>query len=311
MFFSGLIVLSAIVCSRLFHVPLVMSYHTHLPIYVESYLPRLSWVLFRILWWWIKWTHSFADLTLVTSTQMQEEFQVHSIPRVDVWQKGVDAERFSPRHFHENMRRKMMGANKSADDRLVLLYVGRLAVEKRILKIKEILSQVPNASLCLVGTGPQEEFLKQEFKNTPTVFLGELHGDELSQAYASADIFCFPSDSETLGFVVMEAMASGLAVVAANAGGIPSIIEDGQTGYLVSETSEYVDRINGLRTNAAKRKRIASSALLASQAWSWDTAMNRLVTEQYPKAKANFQSRWGVRLWRKLFGKKEGISVAC
>jgi glycosyltransferase involved in cell wall biosynthesis len=90
--------------------------------------------------------------------------------------------------------------------------------------------------------------------------------------------------------------------VAANAGGIPSMIQDGQTGYLVDETSEYVDRINELRTCAEKRNQMGSLARQATQEWSWDASMSRLLNEQYPKAQVNFKNRWSVRLWRKLFG---------
>lgn len=294
-------VISAVICSRLLHIPLVMSYHTHLPVYVQAYFPRFSSLLTRVIWWWLWLTHSMADLTLLTSAQIKDEFKLHGIPRIDIWQKGIDTDQFHPRFSNRWMRNKMIGREDCDDDHLLLLYVGRLAAEKRISKLKKILDQLPNASLCIIGAGPEEDSLKEEFADTPANFLGELHGEELSQAYASADIFCFPSDSETLGFVIMEAMASGLPVVAANAGGIPSIIEDGKTGYLVTETHEYVDRINKIRKDPQKRRDMAIQARQATEEWSWNASMSKLVSVQYPEAQANYKNRWSTRIWRTPF----------
>merc|ERR1712232_179401 len=93
------------------------------------------------------------------------------------------------------------------------------------------------------------EELKKYFKGTKTHFTGQMSGDALSQAFASADAFVMPSDSETLGFVVLEAMASGVPVVGANAGGIPDIIDDGNTSFLVpvGDTDAYVERLTQLQ----------------------------------------------------------------
>jgi sulfoquinovosyltransferase len=299
-----------------------------------------------MIWWWIRWTHSLADLTLVTSTALQEQFQAHHqmnmTPRsVQVWEKGIDTERFHPRHASKEMRRRLiMGSSSSSsmdhhrndedanhnddlddqeeDDVVVLLYVGRLAAEKQLLILQPVLEQLQllsnNATrLCFVGTGPQEDVLKKKFAassstTTTTTFLGELHGEELSQAYASADIFVFPSDSETLGFVAMEAMASGLPVVGANAGGIPNMIDHGHTGYLVDDykneanSDEYVSRIHELQTNATKRNEMGVLARRATEEWSWEASMSNLLHVQYPQARANYERRWSVRLWRRLFG---------
>jgi len=97
-------------------------------------------------------------------------------------------------------------------------------VEKNLEFLKGILARIPNLRLALVGDGPGREDLKKIFAGTKTIFTGMLHGNELSSAYASADVFVMPSETETLGFVVMEAMASEVPVVAVRAGGIPDII---------------------------------------------------------------------------------------
>lgn len=88
--------------------------------------------------------------------------------------------------------------------------------------------RIPKARLALVGGGPDSESLKEHFKGTKTVLAGQMTGEALSQAFASADVFVMPSDTETLGFVVLESMASGVPVVGANAGGIPDLIDDGK-----------------------------------------------------------------------------------
>lgn len=88
--------------------------------------------------------------------------------------------------------------------------------------------RIPEARLALVGTGPDAEALKDYFAGTKTVLTGTMTGEPLSQAFASADVFVMPSDSETLGFVVLESMASGVPVVGADAGGIPDLIHHGK-----------------------------------------------------------------------------------
>jgi sulfoquinovosyltransferase len=294
----GCMVFPALICSRLLSRPIVLSYHTHLPVILQSYLP---WLPTRWVWKYIRFIHSFADLTLVTSPQLEQEFHSHGIPRVQVWQKGIDSERFHPVHSCDKMRRRMAGG-KPTD--FLIVYVGRLATEKRVHDLEGILEHLPGARLCLVGAGPHEAPLKEVLPEA--VFLGELQGEELSQAFASADVFLFPSDSETLGFVVMEAMASGLAVVAANAGGIPSMIRHRDTGWLVEpgNKTEYIRILQLLQANSAWRLQLAVRARKATEAWTWEASMANLRNMQYGQAILNYEDRRSVRMWRALFNRK-------
>jgi sulfoquinovosyltransferase len=141
-----------------------------------------------------------VDATIVTSPQIQQEFRQHGVPNCYLWEKGIDTKRFHPKFRNEKMRNRM--TNGHPDDFLIV-YVGRLGKEKRLTELRDILERMPNACLCIVGHGPYEKALHRHFEGTRTVFTGLLQGDELSQAYASADAFCMPSDSETLGFVVL------------------------------------------------------------------------------------------------------------
>ena len=291
-------VFPALICSRLFSRPIVLSYHTHLPVYLQSYLP---WLPTRWVWKLIRSVHSFADLTLVTSPQLEQEFHSHGIPRVRVWQKGIDTKRFHPFYSCKKMRRRMAGG-KPTD--FLIIYVGRLATEKRVQDLEGILEHLPGARLCLVGAGPQEAQSKQMLPEA--VFLGELQSKELSQAFASADVFLFPSDSETLGFVVMEAMASGLAVVAANAGGIPSMIHHRDTGWLVEpgNKAEYIRILQRLRANSAWRMQLAVRARKATEDWTWEASMANLRNTLYVQAFLNYEDRQSVRMWHALFNRK-------
>jgi sulfoquinovosyltransferase len=265
-----------------------MSYHTHLPSYGKNYLGFIPGVE-RICWELLRWAHARADLTLVTSPQMKQELSDNGIPRVEVWRKGIDTERFHPSFKAEDMRMKMSDGNPND---FLMVYVGRLGAEKRLKDIKGMLEKMPNARLCIVGKGPQEEELKEHFQGTNTVFTGQLSGDELSNAFASADAFVMPSDSETLGFVVLESMASGVPVVGAKAGGIPDLINDHKTGFLVKpgDTDGFVARLKQLQDKKF-RANMDKEARAEAERWGWEAATSVLRNIQYERAMINFHSR--------------------
>lgn len=266
----------------------VLSYHTHLPLYGRNYMGYLPYCE-EMAWQVVKWVHSRADLTLVTSPQMKQEFEDHGIPRVDVWRKGIDTVRFDPKFKSAEMRSKMTDGNS---DDFLMVYVGRLGAEKRLKDIKPMLKQMPNARLCIVGQGPQQEELKEYFKGTKTVFTGQLTGDDLSAAFASADTFIMPSDSETLGFVVLESMASGVPVVGCAAGGIPDLIEHENTGFLVppGDIDGFVSCTKKLM-DKTYRDKMGVKARAEAERWGWEAATSVLRNVQYEKAMINFHSR--------------------
>lgn len=290
----------------------VLSYHTHLPLYGRNYLGFIPYIE-EMAWAALRYCHSRADLTLVTSPQMKEEMEANGIPRVEVWRKGIDTIKFQPKFKSESMRRRMLGLNNSEEDQkdngeLLMVYVGRLGAEKRLKDIKPMLEQLPNARLCIVGTGPQEEELKEYFEGTNTVFTGQLTGDDLSAAFASADVFLMPSDSETLGFVVLESMASGVPVVGCKAGGIPDLIRHEDTGFLVEvgDIDGYLSCIRKL-SDEKYRAEMGKRARAEAELWGWEAATSVLRNVQYEKAMINFHSRaFGgfsqnkVSLWRRM-----------
>jgi sulfoquinovosyltransferase len=173
-------------------------------------------------------------------------------------------------------------------------------------ELKAILDGMPsNARLCFVGHGPHEKALRKLFADSDrTVFVGLLQGEELSAAFASADVFCMPSDSETLGFVVLESMASEVPVVGCNAGGIPHTIRPVEnTGSFLVETGDidgYIKHLKLLQDNPLLRKRMGAKAREEMTKWNWDDSMAALREETYYVAIENKKNRFENRLWRTL-----------
>ncbi|AFZ12070.1 glycosyl transferase group 1 [Crinalium epipsammum PCC 9333] len=264
--------LAGLFYGKAMQVPLIASYHTHLPQYLQHY--GLA-VLEGLLWELLKSAHNQAELNLCTSTAMVQELTAHGIERVDLWQKGVDTEMFQPHLACKEMRSRLSQGHPESP---LLLYVGRLGAEKEIDRIKPILEAIPNARLALVGNGPHREALEQHFAGTPTYFVGYLEGLELASAFASADAFIFPSRTETLGLVLLEAMAAGCPVVAARSGGIPDIVQDGVNGYLFDPTDEQgaIAATQRLLANQTERENIRQNARKEAERWGWAAATRQL-----------------------------------
>jgi glycosyltransferase involved in cell wall biosynthesis len=169
-------------------------------------------------------------------------------------------------------------------DDALLLYVGRLSPEKHLHLLKEVLLRVPGTRLALVGDGPAREDLKAHFAGTPAHFVGYLHGEELSQAYASADLFAFPSSLETFGLVVTEAMAAGIPVVASRVGGIPDVVEEGMTGYTfeIGDADGLVDGVRRLIADRARMKEMGKLARAYAETQTWEHMMDEVI-EHYQR----------------------------
>ncbi|MBR8831284.1 MAG: GDP-mannose-dependent alpha-mannosyltransferase [Chroococcopsis gigantea SAG 12.99] len=253
-------------------IPLVASYHTHLPQYLQHYgLGSLE----GLLWELLKLAHNQAALNLCTSTAMVEELSGHGIERVDLWQRGVDTELFQPHLTSHEMRVLLSQGNP---DRPLLLYVGRVSAEKQIEAIKPVLEAIPDAHLAIVGDGPHREALENHFQGTNTHFVGYLQGLDLATAFASADAFIFPSRTETLGLVLLEAMAAGCPVVACASGGIPDIVTDGVNGYLFGTQDPDGAILATRRLLGAREEKelLRKNARAEAQKWGWSAATQQL-----------------------------------
>ncbi|MFD1885534.1 glycosyltransferase family 4 protein [Paenibacillus wenxiniae] len=252
--------------------PLVASYHTHIPHYADHY--RVGWMK-PVLWWYLRLLHNQAQLNLCTSHTVMQELQSQRFLRVKLWQRGVDTERFHPAFRSESMRERLSGGEP---DKLLLLYVGRLASEKQIDRIRDVLDHSDRLRLAIVGDGPHRAALEQHFAGTATVFTGFLHGEELSQAYASSDIFMFPSTTETLGLVLLEAMAAGLPIVAAQSGPTLEQVQHGVTGMLYDPHVPHSFRQRVLELlDKQLRQRIGHAARQSALQLGWDAPSQQLL----------------------------------
>ncbi|MFZ0746621.1 MAG: glycosyltransferase family 1 protein [Terracidiphilus sp.] len=251
--------------------PLTVSYHTDLPNYLRYYglgfLEPYIWPLLRL-------RHNRATVNLCTSEIMVRQLEEHGIARVALWPGGVDSDRFHPSRRSDPMRARLTNGHPESP---LLLYVGRLSAEKDIELLKPVLQAIPEARVALVGDGPHRKALEQHFAGLPVFMAGFLHGNELAGAYASSDIFVMPSRTETLGLVVLEAMCSGLPVVAARAGGIPEMIEDGASGYLFDDQSQAIAAIRQLLPSHQKREAMGAVARTHAAEHSWKAATAVLV----------------------------------
>ncbi len=259
------------------NIPLIASYHTHLPKYLEHYGMGM---LEPLLWELLKAAHNQALLNLCTSTAMVNELENKGIRRTALWQRGVDTNSFKPEYRNQNMRAKLLG--DYPDTGSLLIYVGRLSAEKQIERIKPVLEKIPGTSLALVGDGPYRNQLEKIFENTNTNFIGYLAGEELASAYASGDIFLFPSSTETLGLVLLEAMAAGCPVIGANKGGIPDIINDGINGCLYDPDQadngekSLIAATKKILQNNAKKEKMRLAARAEAEKWDWNQATLQL-----------------------------------
>jgi glycosyltransferase involved in cell wall biosynthesis len=233
-----------------------------------------------------RFTFNLADYTLAPSKLVQRQLLDMGVERVGLWKRGVDAERFHPSFYSDEMRYRMSDGEV---DKPLLLYVGRLSHEKQIDKLRPILEQLPDVRLAIVGNGPLRAELEEQFKGLPAKFMGRLIGEELSQAYASADIFSFASALETFGLVVVEAMAAGLPVVSSRVGGIPDVVEEGVTGYTfnVGDSEAMVDGVRKIIADRDRMKQMGRSARAYAETQSWPAMMEEVIDHYQRLIEAN------------------------
>jgi glycosyltransferase involved in cell wall biosynthesis/putative flippase GtrA len=193
--------------------PVVVSYHTDVSTYASHY--HLGWLrpLIRAV---LQSVYNKADLRLATSEVGRQHLRSIGVEGVELWERGVDRCLFHRGRDVTIMRQKLCPGG----DLPVALYVGRLAAEKGCDRLLNLARSEPPVHVAFVGDGPDRRRLEEKFYGANATFLGYLHGDELADAYAAADVFVFPSTTDTLGLVLLEAMATGLPIVAPDVPGM-------------------------------------------------------------------------------------------
>jgi glycosyltransferase involved in cell wall biosynthesis len=272
LFEPSLLGIGGIYYGKVLNIPIVISYHTNLPVYLRYYhlgfLQGVTWKMMRA-------RHQRADLNLCTSHAMMEQLHDQGIDRLALWERAVDAQRFHPSRCSQQMRNTLSGGEPHKP---LLLYVGRLSAEKEVTALRAILTAMPGVRLAIVGDGPSRRELERHFEGTATYFAGYMRGEPLAAAYASSDLFILPSKTETLGLVLMEAMAAGCPVVACNAGGVPDAVQNGVTGFLF-EPDDPRGLVNAVRcalTNPEERDAIRMRARADVEHRSWQDSTKQL-----------------------------------
>ena len=259
--------------ARRHRIPVVASYHTRYETYLKHYwyLAPLEGLLKSIL----RRFYGACREVYVPSESTREALLADGLKdNFKPWPRGIDTKRFTPIKRSVSWRAR----NGIGEDELVILHVSRLVREKRLDTLTTALNQitVPHR-VVIVGDGPDYDFVTQELPQA--IFTGFLTGADLATAYASSDIFVFPSDSESFGNVTLEAMASGLPCVCADATGSRSLVVDGETGFLApaDDAEAFARHITKLAGDRDLRRSMGEAARARALTFGWDETMARLL----------------------------------
>ncbi|SDO26330.1 glycosyltransferase family 4 protein [Actinacidiphila guanduensis] len=248
-------------------IPAVAVYQTDLAGYAKTYLSAGE----AAAWRRIRAVHTAAARTLAPSTASLDALVRQGVPRVHLWARGVDSERFHPRHRDASLRAELAPGGE-----LVVGYVGRLAQEKHV----ELLAgacALPGVKVVVVGDGPSMTGLRGALPGA--VFLGRRTGHDLARIYASLDVFCHTGPFETFCQTVQEAMASGLPVIAPAAGGPLDLVGHGRTGLLVPprDAAAVSEAVRTLQADPALRDRFGAEGRAAVEQRTWEAVGDQLL----------------------------------
>lgn len=256
-------------------IPFVTSYHTHFVAYAHFY--QLGW-LQHPGWRFLRWFHNGGQRTYCPTAAVAGELDAKGFERTAVWGRGVDASVFAPGHRTLEIRRAL----GIGDRELLVLYVGRVAREKGLddvfeaMRLLRALPDAPSCRLLVVGDGPYLEPCRRR-EGEHVVFAGRRTGVELSQIFASADLFVFPSTTDTFGNVTLEAMASGLPVIAADSGVNRELVAEGAgSWYRAGTPSVLATHIARWGREPALRRRGGARGRELASGRSWEHIFDEL-----------------------------------
>ena len=228
----GPIGLAALAIARILKLPISGTYHTAIPQYVRILTD--SPFMEELTWKFMLWYYDQLDMIYVPSLSTQKDLQERGIHRdkIKVYPRGIDIEQ-----FHPSKRNGFFKAFFNGDEKIKFLYAGRVSKEKNLQLLVDAFKMLSGLSkdsyLTVVGDGPYLEEMKKDLSGLPCLFTGYLEGEALSAAYASSDVFVFPSTTDTFGNVVLEAQASGLPVIVTDQGGPGENMIPEKTGLLI------------------------------------------------------------------------------
>jgi glycosyltransferase involved in cell wall biosynthesis len=269
-----LVGLQALLYARVQKIPVVASYHTHFSSYLGFYdLDRFE----AAMWRYLRWFYARCEHLYVPSLSMVSVLKEHGIQKgIELWPRGVDIVAFSPEKRSMEWRREL----GFTDDMVVIAYISRLVIEKGLDVfadvVRRLLDDGLNVRSLIVGEGPAGAMLKEKLPEA--VFLGHLQGDELSVAYASSDLFLFPSETETFGNVTLEAMASGVPTLCADATGSNSLVLHDRTGFLSKgrDIESFAHYAKSLTLDTSRRLQMGSAARAEAETYSWRRILGKI-----------------------------------
>jgi len=264
---------SALQAAAKLKLPVVSDFRTNFHAYSHHY--GVGWLKKPILAYLRKF-HNRTLCTLVPTDALRADLAAAGFKRLKVIGRGVDTRKFDPA-LRDHELRASWGA---APGDPVIVHVGRLAAEKNLETVaaayREARRRVPRARLVLVGDGPQRRALQKQLPEA--VFAGVRSGRDLARHFASGDLFFFPSLTETYGNVTLEAMASGLAVVAFNYAAAADAIADGKNGVLVpyGDSIRFVQAAGEVAVDLARARTMGQGAREAASGRGWDRLSREL-----------------------------------
>lgn len=267
------------------NIPVVSSYHTHFSSYLKYY--KLS-ILEPLMWKYLAWFYEQCKTVFVPSESMIDILESKKI-KTDfrIWARGINSSLFNPERRSSEWRK----SKGFRDEDVVITFISRLVWEKNLRLFADVVNRLksnrPHVQAMIVGDGPALDEMKELMPDA--IFTGFLSGKELATAYASSDIFMFPSDTETFGNVTLEAMSSGLPCVVADATGSKSLVEHGENGFVVSveRSDKFYTFIDKLITDSDLRKKMGTLGLEMAKSYSWSSVNNSLVENYREVLKEN------------------------
>ncbi|MCC5925101.1 MAG: glycosyltransferase family 1 protein [Bacteroidetes bacterium] len=269
-------------------IPLVCSYHTHFLSYLEYYNLQFAT---SFIWWFLRWFYGQGEHTYVPSESMIQTLRDQGMQdNMKLWARGIELDKFTP-NKRSNQWRESIGVHT---DQVLVTMVSRLVWEKEMNTLLETYNLLherhPNVKTLVVGEGPASDEMKKAMPHT--IFTGHLDGEALATAYASSDVFVFPSITETFGNVTLEALSSGVPAVVADAQGNNSLVSHNENGFLVTprDAKGFAEAIEKLIINEKLRHQFGLNAREFAKKFSWPVIFSGLV-DNYYEAIAGYQPR--------------------
>ena len=256
------------------NIPVVTSYHTHFVSYFSYFgLSGLE----KVGWNFLQWFHNRCLKTYVPSPSACQELETRGIQNVELWQRGIELDRFSP-SLRNNELKSAIGVD---EDCPVLLFVGRLINHKDLNDLVDahhlLNAQGFKYKIVIVGDGPMRNELEQKLSQAH--FTGYQYGQDLARWYASSDVFVFPSTTETFGNVILEAFASGIPAVGVAKGGVADIINHGRDGLIAkpNDPVDFAKQISYFLSHPDERYQYGRIARETAKTYSWKAINTRLL----------------------------------